>query len=347
MPSHASSTLVERPAGTPDFGAFVVSLDFELHWGVRDHARPDGPYRENLLGARRAVPRMLAVFERHGAAATWATVGFLFARSREERERFRPAVLPAYSDRALDAYCEPTGENEQDDPLHYASSLIDQIRATPGQEVGSHTFSHYYCLEPGQTREAFAADLRSASAIALRQGLSIRSIVFPRNQWNPAYSGILKDAGIIAYRGPQAAWKYRARPRRQEGLAVRAARCLDSYVGVSAPCLGTWSSVIDRFGLGNVPASMFLRPCSRYGALDRLRFNRIRDAIGQAATRKRIFHLWWHPHNMGVRTDENVHFLESVLNVVDQYRDSHGLRCLSMTQTAEVASNLHIQVSAA
>ena len=36
-------------------GALVISLDFELHWGVRDHvARDDALYRR-LTDARRAV----------------------------------------------------------------------------------------------------------------------------------------------------------------------------------------------------------------------------------------------------------------------------------------------------
>ena len=65
---------------TPPFGALVISLDFELHWGVRDKRPVDGPYRENLLGAREAIPQMLDLFEEFGVAATWATVGFLFRK---------------------------------------------------------------------------------------------------------------------------------------------------------------------------------------------------------------------------------------------------------------------------
>ena len=71
----------------PGFGALVISLDFELHWGVRDKRPVDGPYRENLLGAREAIPRMLDLFEEFGVAATWATVGFLFAKNRDGTRR--------------------------------------------------------------------------------------------------------------------------------------------------------------------------------------------------------------------------------------------------------------------
>lgn len=39
-------------------GQFVISLDFELLWGVRDHSDKQA-YGQNVLGARDAVPRML------------------------------------------------------------------------------------------------------------------------------------------------------------------------------------------------------------------------------------------------------------------------------------------------
>ncbi len=55
-------------------GTFVISLDFELHWGVRDH-RTVADYRENLLGVRRVVPALLSLFSEFGIHATWATVG--------------------------------------------------------------------------------------------------------------------------------------------------------------------------------------------------------------------------------------------------------------------------------
>jgi hypothetical protein len=38
-------------------GEFVISLDFELMWGVRDHATRD-TYGANVLGGREAIPRI-------------------------------------------------------------------------------------------------------------------------------------------------------------------------------------------------------------------------------------------------------------------------------------------------
>ena len=54
------------------------------------------------------------------------------------------------------------GRDEIEDPFHFGRSLLEQIRSYPGQEVGTHTFSHYFCLEPTQDLAVFRADLEAA-----------------------------------------------------------------------------------------------------------------------------------------------------------------------------------------
>lgn len=348
-----TSTASERPAREarstprdtaprpPDYGALVVSLDFELHWGVRDTYPPDGgSYRANLLGARAAIPRMLDLFEEFGIAATWATVGMLFARSRDELCQFRPAVLPHYRDARLNPYDEQVGFDEADDPLHFASGLIEVIRATPQQEIATHTFSHLCCLEPGVERDAFKADLDSAVAIAADRGLRVRSIVFPRNQCNLDFADLLVQAGITCYRGNERHALYRAAPGADyHRLLRRGGRLLDAYLGFTGPHITAWGDIPRAMGLCDVPASAFLRPYSpRLRRLDPLRLRRISGGIEQAAVSNGIYHLWWHPHNVGIHTDENLHLLREVLQVFARCRDRHGMRSLSMAGVAEVVA---------
>ena len=64
-------------------GNFVISLDFELMWGVRDHATRES-YGRNVLGGRQAVAAMLDLFHKRGISATWATVGALLCESKDE-----------------------------------------------------------------------------------------------------------------------------------------------------------------------------------------------------------------------------------------------------------------------
>lgn len=81
----------------PNYGALVISLDLELYWGVRDVLPANEAYWENLKGEPVAIKAILDLFEEYGMAATWATVGFLFAESTEDLERLKPRILPEYA----------------------------------------------------------------------------------------------------------------------------------------------------------------------------------------------------------------------------------------------------------
>lgn len=319
-------------------GGLVVSLDFELAWGVLDTPGAEGPYKANLLGAREAIPRMLELFERFDVAATWATVGFLFAESREELEHYAPALRPAYADARFDPYGERVGASERDDPTRLAPSLVRMIASAPRQHVGSHTFSHYYCLEAGQDAAAFEADLAAAVAIARARGVELRSIVFPRHQVRPDYLPILTRHGIVAYRGNEPNALDRPGPMPGGSLPVRLARRADAY----APLTGTnalpWSVTAPVDGLVNVPASRFLRPFdARLAPLEPLRMRRLITAMGHAARAGALFHVWWHPHNMGARQEENVANLEALLRAYARLRDEVGFASYAMEDVAAAA----------
>ena len=74
------------------YGALVISLDFELLWGVRDK-RTIADYGANILGVRQVVPALLDLFAERNIACTWATVGLLFFATNKDAAapRFRRA----------------------------------------------------------------------------------------------------------------------------------------------------------------------------------------------------------------------------------------------------------------
>jgi peptidoglycan/xylan/chitin deacetylase (PgdA/CDA1 family) len=330
---------------SPGYGALVISLDFELRWGVFDQYPADGGvYRRNLVGARATIPRLLGLFEEFEVAATWATVGFLFAASRTELDRYRPAVVPNYFDRSLDPYKEIIGDGETDDPLHYAAGLVNLIGSQPRQEIASHTYSHYCCLEPGHDLASFRADLASAVAIAKSRGVELRSLVFPRHQFNPDYAEAIAEAGFTCCRTNASGWIYResdeSRYRRAD---IRAGRLLDTYVEVTGSQITRWDGIEFAGSLCCLPASQFLRPYTpRLRPFEPLRLRRITSGLRRAATEQSVFHLWWHPHNFGLHTDENLAFLRRIFEEFQRCRDSYGMRSLSMAEAAEVASSLRL-----
>jgi peptidoglycan/xylan/chitin deacetylase (PgdA/CDA1 family) len=318
----------------------VISLDFELHWGVRDILQANGEYQANLLGARAAVPQLLALFRQFEISATWATVGFLFAKDRDELMDFAPVLRPRYARKRFDPYTEEIGRNEAEDPLHFGRSLLERIGETPRQEIGSHTFSHYYCLERGSDAASFRADLDSARRIAAATlGLELRSLVLPRNQFNPGFASAIRESGFVCYRGNQSGHCYAAADSEAgRSYPGRALRLADSFVPVCRDSAASWDEIRSGGGLCNIPASRFLRPWEpRFASAGWLRMRRILSGMRAAARSGRVYHLWWHPHNFGRHREQSMRFLTGILSEFRALRDRYGFQSLSMAQAAAMA----------
>ncbi len=318
-------------------GALVISLDFELHWGMRDHTAVDPAVTKSLVASRPTVTTVAEVFANREIRATWATVGLLFASTAAEAKALSPATRPVYREARLDPYLEPIGPTEDEDPLHLAGSLVDQLAKIRGQELASHTYSHYYCLEPGPGADAFRADLVAAQAAAATRGLGLRSLVLPRNQWDPGLASVLLETGFECYRGPQPGWAHRSRPGDDSGLAVRAARLASTWAGPALPTFA-WDELMEPSGLCNVPASAFLRPWApSTKVLLPLQDGRIVKALRDAARRGRVVHLWWHPHNFAAYPAENLERLHRILDEFDRLRASDGMASFAMGDVSDAA----------
>ena len=81
---------------------FIISLDFELHWGVFDVM--DNKYNDNILGAREAIEKMLIVFQKYDMHVTWAVVGLLFNENKEDYKKYKPSLFPSYEEQNLNSY---------------------------------------------------------------------------------------------------------------------------------------------------------------------------------------------------------------------------------------------------
>lgn len=333
--SLSAQNAVSRPDGGEP-GSFVISLDCELFWGVRDKRRLQD-YRENLLGDRQVVPRLLDLFDEFDVHATWAFVGFLFYSDRLSLISNLPNRLPHYTNPLFSAYDELAAicEDESLDPFHFGGSLIEEVLRHPGQEVASHTFSHFYCLEQGQTVEDFRADLEANCRAAQRYGIDLRSLVFPRNQVNPDYLEVCYDLGIRAYRGNTSSWLYRSMNEEEESTVRRALRYADAFVNLSG------NRIVRPAGNGgrtpiDVSASRFLYPQYWWSApLDRMRVRRIANEMRVAARKGYCYHIWWHPHNFGVNQEANLRILRGILEEYRALHDEYGFAALSMSEVAD------------
>jgi len=322
-------------------GKFVISLDFELFWGVRDK-RSIEQYGENIKGVHQAIPRLLEIFNRYHANATFSTVGFLFFESKEELLNNLPKKLPNYSNKKLSPYAghfDTIGENAATDPYHFAPYLIRLIQKYPEQEMGTHTFSHYYCLEEGQTKDDFKADIQNAQVVAAKYGIELTSLVFPRNQFNDEYLQVCKEMGIICYRGNEHSWLYEARNRAGESLYRRALRLLDAYINISGHNCYSDDYLKSKFPV-DIPSSRFLRPYSKtLRIFTGFQLNRIKSGMSYAAKNNLTYHLWWHPHNFGINQDENFDLLKNILDHYKKLNTRYNFQSYTMSALAKVINS--------
>ena len=217
-------------------GKLVISLDFELLWGMRDK-RTISSYGGNILGARTSVLKILQLFNEFGISATFATVGFLFAETKHELLKYSPQSKPKYDDKNLSPYFnhidQIVGDNEDRDKYDFACSLINEIKKYPSQEIASHTFCHYYCLETGQDIIDFKHDMSSAINIANKKSVNLESLVFPRNQYNKECLEVCKNLGITSYRENEKIWFNKAESGQDETIFKRVFRFLCQYFWTS------------------------------------------------------------------------------------------------------------------
>ncbi|WP_408020208.1 polysaccharide deacetylase family protein [Sporosarcina koreensis] len=286
---------------------------------------------------------MLELFHRFDIHATWAIVGMLYCENKRELLDSLPSLRPNYENSNFSPYkkLNDVGKNEGEDPFHYAKSLIRKIEKYPNQEIATHTFSHYYCLEKGQNEKSFEADLQAALKIANANGHVVKSLVFPRNQSNQSYLQVCKKYGIQCFRGNELSWPYRASRFHKEGVMKRALRLLDSYLNVCGH--DTYPIFeVETEPIVNLPSSRFLRPyIAKLKILEPLRLRRIKKSITHAAQKGEVFHLWWHPHNFGKDIEENIQFLTEILQLVSKLRSEYDFESLSMGEASALVLKMN------
>lgn len=316
---------------------FTISLDFELHWGGFEKWPLDA-YRQYFKNTRETIPRMLDLFERYEVHVTWAAVGLLFHESFEQIQEDMPTIRPSYTRQEFSAYhyisTKGIGAGEKADLFHYGFSLLKKIQATPHQEIGSHTFAHYYCNEPGQTLEQFRYDLKAAQKSAARLGLRLQSLVFPRNQFNGDYLKVCYEEGFTAVRSNPSDWFWNIQSVEDESFFKRLNRGADAYLNLgSRKSVPLTSITRDSNGPLCIPASRLLRPYRPSELfLNRMKINRIKQELKAAAEHGELYHLWWHPHNFGNYPAESLRHLEEILNCYRTLHEAQGMKSMTMME---------------
>lgn len=321
--------------------AVVISLDFELAWGSRDKREP-GAYAATLDRTRFTIDKLLSMFDRYSISATWATVGHLFlSEVHNSNGRLHPEMpRPQSSLKTGDWYDGVPDGVWNEHPHYYAPDMIDAILKCPTpQELASHTFSHVVMDPRTCSEEVAEAEVRRCQELAAKRGISMTSLVFPRNV--AGHLDVLARHGFRCYRGPYSEWywivppgvDYRMGPvakiaNRLVKTIQTVGRCIDEQLAIMPPLL----PVTIRDGMCEIPHSMFFTGYtgpSKYLSPSR-RVAKATKGIQAAIKRHRVFSFWTHPHNIASDHESLFPAFEKICQTAAAHRDQGRLEILTM-----------------
>lgn len=277
-------------------GKFCISIDLELAWGVWDHLTDDYLARCRQL-ERPIVQRILAAFDKHQIAATWAIVGHLLSKDANRR-----------------------GGEE----VWYAPDLIEAIKnAKTPQEIGSHSFAHIYF--PSVSADDARRDIEAARRIHAENQIAFDSFVFPRNL--VGREEVLAGAGIKVFRSVDHGWQRSvAQANRSAG---RVANLADKMLPITP---ATVVPIRHASGLVELPSSMLLM--ARNGARKLISSSALvtkaHRGLRAAARKGEVFHLWFHPSNFYHSTESQFQVLDRILDIATNMRSGSEIEIVTM-----------------
>lgn len=313
----------ERP------GVFVISLDTELAWGCFDTvgvAAHEPAYRRT----RQVIDDLCRLFDEYDVPVTWALTTHLLEDCGGDPgvHEGRPAPSYDWIDDWFGSLPCVTGASKD---LWYAPDVLDRIRACDADhEVGLHGYTHMILGANGCDRAAATQEIETTVEIARAHGVDPETFVFPRNEIG--HLEALRTHGIGTYRGRSPRWFERASI--PEGLR-KPFRFVDE-AGLFEP-----PTVVPRTrsGLVEIPSSMIFRPA--HGGWQytpaRSQYVRATKGLERAAETGSIFHLWFHPFNLGLDPDVLLGRLESILQRAAELRGANDLEAMTMADVAAAA----------
>ena len=318
-------------------GQFIISLDFELHWGCFERMTLNEKEQQYFKNTRKIIEQKLQLFAANNVHVTWASVGMLFNKDIDEWKKNKPGLLPSFDNPEVSAYnwINKHGFFSEEDPFHFAPDLLEKIKATPNQEIGTHTYAHYFCLEKGQNKEQFREDLLAAKKIAEEKGIELKSLVFPRNQFNPEYLSVCFELGIISVRSSPEIWYWS--PATGSSFMKKFFRAGDAYLKFQPIKMVFLKDIQPQPGIPLLlPASRLYRPWQpTYTIQNTFKLKRILNEMTSAAKNQAYYHIWWHPHNFGNYPRQCMAELEQIINHYISLRKKYGFQSLSMNEISK------------
>lgn len=282
-------------------GVFTISLDTEFAWGTFDKGNVER-YEEAYRNTPEVIDRLCDLFDGYEISATWAIVSHLLEDCGGDHSDRTSPDFEWIDDWFAELPC-ATGMDKE---LWYAPWLLDRIQeCETEQEIGLHGSTHMQLGADGCSRQHAEEEIGSAVETLRSHGVDPKCFVFPRNEIS--HLDVLREYGIEAYRGKDARW-YECGS--VPGVVKPPLRFADETVRGTPPAVET----LDNDGIVEVPGSQLFR--SSHGGWQHTpgesSVARAKKGLRRAARTGGVFHLWFHPFNLGHEPGPDLDRLERV-----------------------------------
>ena len=284
---------------------FVLSLDCELLWGsYRAGGLEKFPYLNLKDCYRHYYDQLLSLLDRYKIKATFAFVGGIAFSQSEFKEIVGKLDGFDYKNH-LDTILNLS--NYHPSHWHDIEIIKKVINSNFEHEIGSHSLIHLpfnIILDPKTAKTELHLSHKILSKLTQKP---INTFIFPENQIYHLEE--LKKSSFRIYRGKDDSW-YKKLPLK------RLLHFLDQFLPLAPRSV---SLQVDQYGNYCLPGSLMLFAYDgvRCFIPDWIRFLKIKRGIDRAIAERKIFHLWFHPWNLGSSPRMKV-VLEKVFSYVSE-----------------------------
>lgn len=303
-------------------GTFVLSLDCELLWGCHYIGGSDRfPYLRNEYVA--SYDNLLAVLDKYDINATFAFVSSIGI----DREEFGRLAYTAPGEKYKEWLQSIFEKSIHESELWYNTNLINKVvHANQKHEIASHSFSHLRFTDSAVTQDVALREFELSYEILKKytKESQIKTFIYPENCIN--YLDVFYRGPFGLYRGNNESW-FKKLPFK------RLFHFIDQSLPIAPPSV---MLCIDTHGNYFLPGSFVL---FRYDGIRRfipdcIRLAKVKRGIDQAIRKQRIFHLWFHPWNLG-SSKRMKYLLAQILEYVETKRSENVLKVATMSEVLD------------
>lgn len=300
---------------------FCISLDFEKKWGILDKNMPY--YDEGIRNVDYVIDLMLDAFDKYQIRSTWAFVGMLMFSNKEQMKNI---LNDNFNINYVNSKLSPVSNidfKNFDIDLFSGVNSLKKILTYNGQSLASHTFCHSYFNENGVKQKDIVDDKNVFNSFCMEiLGVTVNGIIFPRNQVpseKVPYRYYRSNLNNIFDKGYSES---------ELNLGVKILRTLDCFIPLRKNKVVR--EELDNNSVLSIPATRFLRSYKKNKVINFLLIKRIKSEMTWAAKNNSLYHLWWHPHNFGFNTKENINNLIEILEHFKFLESEYGMRSVNM-----------------